>query len=115
VIWISILGVAPFTLVLPYVGHTMTAVLTVPIGLILASAFPAMVVYAQELLPGKVGTISGLFFGLAFGMGGLGAATLGILADHTSVEFVFEVCAVLPLIGLLAVFLPNIEPVRKRG
>ena len=113
VIWISILGVLPFTLVLPYVGHTATALLTVPIGLILSSAFPAILVYAQELMPGKVGTISGLFFGLAFGMSGVGAATLGALADHTSVEFVFEVCAFLPAIGLLAVFLPHIEPVRR--
>jgi len=109
VIWISILGVLPFTLALPYVSLFWTAVLTVPIGLILASAFPAILVYAQELIPGKIGTISGLFFGFAFGMGGLGAASLGQLADHTSVEFVFEVCAFLPVIGLLAVLLPDLE------
>jgi len=115
VIWASILGVLPFTLALPYVGETATAILTVPIGLILASAFPAILVYAQELLPGKVGMVSGLFYGFAFGMSGLGAATLGVLADHTSVDFVFDVCAFLPLIGLLAVFLPDIEPARKRG
>jgi len=114
VIWISILGVLPFTLALPYANYVWTAVLTVPIGLILSSAFPAILVYAQELMPGKVGTISGLFFGFAFGLGGLGAASLGQLADHTSVEFVFEVCSFLPVIGLLAVLLPNIEPSAKK-
>ena len=108
VIWISILGVLPFTLALPHLGLIWTAVFTVPIGLILSSAFPAILVYAQELLPGKVGTISGLFFGLAFGFGGLGAASLGELADHTSVEFVFAVCAFLPAIGVLAVLLPDV-------
>ncbi len=91
-----------------------TAVLTVPIGLILASAFPAIIVYAQELLPGKTGTISGLFFGFAFGMGGIGAAALGQLADRTSVEFVYEVCAFLPALGLLAGLLPNLERVAER-
>ena len=115
VIWASILGVLPFTLALPYVGETATAILTVPIGLILASAFPAILVYAQELLPGKVGMVSGLFYGFAFGMSGLGAATLGVLADRTSVDFVFDVCAFLPLIGLLAVFLPDIEPARRKA
>jgi FSR family fosmidomycin resistance protein-like MFS transporter len=109
VIWVSILGVAPFTLLLPHVGLFWTAVLSVVIGLILASAFSAILVYAQELLPGKVGMIAGLFYGLAFGMGGLGSAVLGRLADLTSIGFVFEVCAFLPLIGLLTGFLPHIE------
>jgi FSR family fosmidomycin resistance protein-like MFS transporter len=108
VIWVSILGVLPFTLLLPHLNLFWTAVVTVPIGLTLASAFPAILVYAQELLPGKVGTVSGLFFGLAFGMGGLGAASLGVLADRTSVEFVFATCAFLPVIGVLAVLLPDI-------
>ena len=109
VIWISILGVAPFTLLLPHVGLLWTAVLSVIIGLILASAFSAILVYAQELVPGKVGTISGLFFGFAFGMGGIGAALLGQLADATSIETVYRVCAYLPLIGLLTAFLPTIR------
>ncbi len=112
VIWGSILGVLPFTLALPYVGLVWTVVLAVPIGLILSSAFSAIVVYAQELVPGKVGTISGLFFGFAFGMGGLGAAALGELADYTSIQFVYQVCAFLPIIGLLTAFLPNIERAR---
>lgn len=106
VIWGSILGVAPFTLVLPYVGLFGTAALSIVIGIILASAFPAILVYAQELLPGKVGAVSGLFFGLAFGMGGIGAAALGNLADATSITTVYHVCAYLPLIGLVAAFLP---------
>lgn len=111
VIWASILGVAPFTLLLPHVGLFWTAILSVVIGLILSSAFTAILVYAQELVPGKVGMIAGLFFGLAFGMGGLGSAVLGRLADMTSIEFVYKVCAFLPLIGLLAGFLPNLaEP-----
>lgn len=114
VIWASILGVLPFTLALPHVGLFWTAALTVPIGLTLASAFPAILVYAQELMPGKVGTISGLFFGFAFGMGGLGAASLGELADYTSVEFVFAVCAFLPVIGLLAVLLPDLDTSYRR-
>jgi MFS transporter, FSR family, fosmidomycin resistance protein len=109
VIWISILGVAPFTLLLPHVGLFWTAVLSVIIGLILASAFSAILVYAQELVPGKVGAISGLFFGFAFGMGGIGAALLGQLADATSIETVYQVCAYLPLIGLLTAFLPVIK------
>ncbi len=109
VIWGSILGVLPFTLVLPYVGLVWTVVLAVPIGLILSSAFSAIVVYAVELVPGKVGTISGLFFGFAFGMGGLGAAVLGWLADETSIQTVYQVCAFLPAIGLLTAFLPNLE------
>ncbi|WP_042882123.1 MFS transporter, partial [Aeromonas sp. ZOR0002] len=109
VIWISILGVAPFTLLLPHVDLFWTSVLSIVIGLILASAFSAILVYAQDLVPGKVGTISGLFFGFAFGMGGIGAALLGRLADATSIETVYQVCAYLPLIGLLTAFLPNIR------
>jgi len=113
VIWFSILGVAPFTLMLPYADLFWTITLSVIIGIILSSAFSAIVVYGQELVPGKVGTVSGLFFGLAFGMGGLGSALLGRLADHTSITFVFEVCAFLPLIGIITGFLPDIEG-RKR-
>jgi MFS transporter, FSR family, fosmidomycin resistance protein len=109
VIWISILGVAPFTLLLPYVDLFWTAVLTLIIGVILASAFSAILVYAQELVPGKVGMIAGLFFGFAFGMAGIGSAVLGRLADHTSVEYVFHVCSFLPLLGLLTGLLPDIE------
>lgn len=109
VIWVSILGVAPFTLALPHVGLFWTGVLSVVIGLILASAFSAILVYAQELVPNKVGAISGLFFGFAFGMGGIGAALLGQLADATSIETVYQVCAFLPLIGLLTAFLPTIK------
>jgi FSR family fosmidomycin resistance protein-like MFS transporter len=109
VIWGSILGVLPFTLVLPYVGLTATLILTVFIGLILSSAFSAILVYGQELMPGRIGMVSGLFFGLAFGMGGIGAAVLGELADWTSIEFVYRVCSFLPLIGLLTIFLPNVE------
>ena len=115
VIWSSILGVLPFTLALPYANLFWTAVFSAIIGMILASAFPAIVVYAQELLPGKVGMISGLFFGLAFGVAGIGAALLGELADHTSVGFVYQVCSFMPLIGLLAVFLPDIESAMRRG
>jgi FSR family fosmidomycin resistance protein-like MFS transporter len=107
VIWLSILGVAPFTLLLPYANLFWTAVLSVFIGLILASAFSAILVYAQELVPGKVGLIAGLFFGLAFGMGGIGAAVLGRLADRTSIHHVFNLCSYLPLLGLLTGFLPN--------
>jgi FSR family fosmidomycin resistance protein-like MFS transporter len=109
VIWGSIVGVLPFTLALPYVGLWATVALSVIIGFVLSSAFSAIVVYAQELVPGRVGMISGLFFGLAFGMGGIGAAALGELADWTSIEFVYRVCSFLPFIGLLAAFLPNIE------
>ena len=109
VIWISILGVTPFTLLLPYTDLFWTAVLTLIIGVILASAFSAILVYAQELVPGKVGMIAGLFFGFAFGMAGIGSAVLGRLADHTSVEYVFHVCSFLPLLGLLTGFLPDIE------
>ncbi|KMO27435.1 Fosmidomycin resistance protein [Methylobacterium variabile] len=110
VIWGSILGVLPFTLALPHANLFWTVVLTVPIGMILASAMPAILVYAQELLPGRVGLVGGLFFGFAFGMGGLGAAVLGELADHTSIEFVYGVCAFLPAVGLLAAFLPRLDP-----
>lgn len=109
VIWFSILGALPFTLALPYANEFWTVVLMVPIGLILSSAFSAILVYAQELLPGRVGTVAGLFFGLAFGMGGIGAALLGELADHTSISFVYRLCAFLPAIGLLAAFLPRLE------
>jgi FSR family fosmidomycin resistance protein-like MFS transporter len=109
VIWCSILGVLPFTLVLPYANLFWTGVLSIVIGVILASAFSAILVYAQELMPGKIGMISGLFFGLAFGMGGVGAALLGNLADHTSIAFVYKLCSFLPAIGLLTGFLPNLE------
>jgi len=108
VIWFSILGVAPFTLLLPHVNLFWTTILSVFIGFILSSAFSAILVYAQELMPGKVGMVSGLFFGFAFGMGGIGSAVLGVLADHTSIIFVYNVCAFLPLIGLITGFLPNI-------
>jgi FSR family fosmidomycin resistance protein-like MFS transporter len=109
VIWVSILGVLPFTLMLPYASLRVTEILSVIIGLVLASAFSAILVYAQDLAPGRVGAISGLFFGLAFGMGGIGAAVLGKLADATSIEFVYRVCAFLPAIGLLTAFLPNLD------
>lgn len=113
VIWFSILGALPFTLALPHVNEFWTVVLMVPIGLILSSAFSAILVYAQELLPGRVGTVAGLFFGLAFGMGGIGAALLGELADMTSIRFVYELCAFLPAIGLLTAFLPRLEQKRS--
>lgn len=115
VIWISILGVAPFSLLLPHANLFWTGVLIVPIGIILASAFSAILVYAQELIPGKVGLVAGLFFGFAFGMGGLGSALLGRLADHTSIEYVYSVCAFLPLIGILTWFLPNIGSGKRKG
>jgi FSR family fosmidomycin resistance protein-like MFS transporter len=114
VIWASILGIAPFTLALPYVGLSASAVLTVIIGFMLASAFPAIVVYAQELIPGRIGTISGLFFGLAFGLAGIGAAVLGWLADLWGIVAVYKICAFLPLIGLLAVFLPDLKKMELR-
>jgi len=107
VIWVSILGVFPFTVLLPYANLFWTGVLTILIGLILSSAFSAIVVYAQDLMPGRVGMVAGLFFGLAFGMAGLGAAVLGKLADLTSIEYVYRLCSFLPLIGLLAYFLPS--------
>jgi FSR family fosmidomycin resistance protein-like MFS transporter len=109
VIWASILGVLPFTLALPYANLLWTGVLSVVIGLVLASAFSAILVYAQELVPGRIGMISGLFFGLAFGIAGVGAALLGTLADHTSIRFVYSVCSFLPAIGLMAGGLPNLE------
>ena len=109
VIWGSILGVLPFTLIMPYVGLAATIVLSILIGLIISSAFSAIVVYAQELMPGRVGMVSGLFFGLAFGMAGIGAAVLGQVIDYTSIGFVYRVCSFLPLIGLLTAFLPDIK------
>jgi len=113
IIWISILGAAPFTLLLPYANLFFTPILAICIGLLISSAFSAILVYAQELMPGKVGMISGLFFGLAFGMGGLGSALLGTLADHTSISYMFDVCSYLPLIGILTGFLPDIEKKNK--
>ncbi len=113
VIWFSVLGALPFTLMLPYANLFWTGILTVCIGLVLASAFPAIVVYAQELLPGRVGTIAGLFFGLSFGLGGIGAAVLGVVADATSITFVYKICAFLPAIGLLAGFLPNFKAQKR--
>jgi FSR family fosmidomycin resistance protein-like MFS transporter len=109
VIWFSILGVAPFTMMLPYVGLLWTGILSFLIGLILASAFSAILVFAQELMPGKIGAVSGLFFGFAFGMGGIGAAVLGSVADRHGIEFVYRLCAYLPLLGITAALLPNIE------
>jgi len=115
VIWWSILGALPFTLMLPYANLFWTSILTVAIGLVLASAFSAILVYAQELVPGKIGMISGLFFGFAFGIAGVGAALLGALADHTSIYFVYRICSFLPAIGLLTAMLPEVEPGRARG
>ena len=109
VIWVSILGIAPFTLMLPYVDLMWVGILTFVIGLILSSAFSAIVVFAQELMPGNVGAVSGLFFGFAFGIGGIGAAVLGGIADTHGIEFVYRICAYLPLLGMVAAFLPNIE------
>ena len=114
VIWFSILGTLPFTLALPYVDYTWTVILTVVIGIILASAFSAIVVFAQELVPGRIGLIAGLFFGVAFGIGGIGVAALGVLADHTSIAFIFKLCSFLPFMGLFAVFLPPIGKGRGR-
>ncbi|KEO59150.1 MFS transporter [Thalassospira permensis] len=113
VIWVSILGALPFALILPYVGLGATVMLSIAIGLILSSAFSAIVVYAHELVPGRIGMISGLFFGLAFGLGGIGAAILGVMADHFGLGLVYQVCAWLPAIGFLAIFLPDIEHVDK--
>ncbi len=115
VIWVSILGVLPFTLLMPYANLMWTGVLTVIIGMILASAFSAIVVFAQELVPGRIGAISGLFFGLAFGVAGLGAALLGQLADAKGIDTVYHVCSFLPAIGLLTAFLPTLEPARKKS
>ena len=112
VIWCSILGVLPFTLVLPYANLFWTSILSVIIGLILASAFSAILVYAQELMPGRIGAVSGLFFGFAFGLGGVGSALLGKLADLTGIDFVYHVCAYLPAIGILTAFLPELGPAR---
>ena len=113
VIWVSILGILPFTLVLPYANLYLTAVLTVIIGFILASAFPAIIVYAQELLPGRVGMVSGLFFGLAFGIAGIAAAVLGIVADRKGIDFVYWFCSFMPTLGLLTIFLPKLEQRKK--
>ena len=113
VIWISILGALPFTLLLPHADLFWTTVLSVIIGFVMASAFPAIVVYAQELLPGNVGMVAGLFFGYSFGIAGLGAAALGVLADHTGIAFVYQVCAFLPAIGIFAIFLPHQPGNRK--
>ena len=113
VIWGSILGVLPFTIALPHMNLIWTVILTVPIGIILASAFAAIVVYGQELIPGKVGMVAGLFFGFAFGMGGIGAAVLGELADWTSITFVYQICAFLPALGLFAAFLPDLGGKRR--
>jgi FSR family fosmidomycin resistance protein-like MFS transporter len=115
VIWGSILGVAPFALALPFADLSWTTALTILIGFVLSSAFSAILVYAQELIPGKVGTVSGLFFGFAFGMGGLGAAGLGLLADATSIDVVFRVCAFLPLLGVVAILLPDTRPASRKA
>jgi FSR family fosmidomycin resistance protein-like MFS transporter len=109
VLWFSVLGALPFTLALPHVGLYASAVLTIFIGLVLSSTTSTIIVFAQELVPHRFGMISGVFFGVAFGIGGLGAAALGRLADYTSIEFVYQVCAFLPAIGLLAVFLPDMR------
>lgn len=114
IIWISILGAAPFTLVLPHVGLTLTVLLAIIIGVIISSAFSAILVYATDLVPGKIGMIAGLFFGFAFGIAGLGSAFLGWLADYTSIEYVFQICAYLPLIGIVTWFLPNVKGARDR-
>jgi len=115
IIWISILGAAPFTLLLPFANLFWTGILAVLIGVIISSAFSAILVYATDLVPDKVGMIAGLFFGFAFGMGGVGSALLGWLADHTSINYVFKICAFLPLIGIITGFLPNVESQRKRS
>ena len=112
VIWVSILGCAPFTLLLPHVSLGWTVALSIVIGVVLASAFPAIIVYAQDMLTHRIGMISGLFYGFSFGLGGLGAALLGVLADHFGISFVYQVCAFLPLLGLFAAFLPDIRPPR---
>jgi FSR family fosmidomycin resistance protein-like MFS transporter len=108
-IWISILGALPFTLALPYADLFWTGVLTIIIGMLMASAFPAILVYAHELIPGRVGLVSGMFFGLAFGLGGLGAAVLGHVADSQGIAFIYQLCSYLPALGLVAFFLPNFD------
>jgi FSR family fosmidomycin resistance protein-like MFS transporter len=113
VIWFSILGALPFTLALPHVGLAASAVLTIIIGLILASATSSIIVFAQELVPHRFGMISGVFFGFAFGIGGLGAAVLGKVADHSGITFVYQICALLPALGLLAVFLPKMPKLAR--
>ena len=113
VIWLSILGALPFTLILPYADYNWTIALTFVIGVIMASAFSAIVVFAQELVPGRVGMIAGLFFGFAFGVGGIGAALLGLVADKTGIEFVYKVCSFLPLLGLMTIFLPDVGKGRR--
>ncbi|KEP69454.1 Fosmidomycin resistance protein [Thioclava dalianensis] len=115
VIWASILGVLPFTLILPHVGLTPTVLLSAVIGFTIASAFPTILVYGQDLMPGRVGMVSGLFFGLAFGIGGIGAAMLGALADWKGITFVFDLCSVLPVIGILAAFLPDTRVLEREG
>jgi MFS transporter, FSR family, fosmidomycin resistance protein len=115
VIWVSILGVSPFTILLPYADLTWTAILVFIVGLTIASAFSAILVFAQELLPGRVGMVSGSFFGLAFGIGGIGAALLGMLADAHGIQYVYKVCSFLPLIGLLAAFLPDLRTPRRHA
>lgn len=114
VIWFSVLGAAPFTLALPYVDMHLTGILIVIIGLIISSAFPAILVYAQELLPKKLGMVSGLFYGFAFGMGGVGSAVLGLWADATSIQYIYHICSFLPLIGVIAYFLPNMQKVKYK-
>jgi FSR family fosmidomycin resistance protein-like MFS transporter len=113
VIWFSILGVLPFTLALPYADLFWTRILTIFIGLILASAFSAIVVFAQELVPGRVGMIAGIFFGFAFGMGGIAAAVLGVIADVKGIDYVYTICSFLPLLGLLTIFLPSLKDSRR--
>lgn len=109
VIWASILGAAPFSLLMPHANLAWTIVLSFFVGLMLSSAFPAILLYAQELLPTKLGLVSGLFFGFAFGVAGVASAVLGNLADHTSIEYVYDVCAYMPLLGLVTFFLPNLK------
>ena len=113
VIWGSILGAAPFTLMLPYANLFLTIVLAIIIGFVISSAFSAILVYATDLMPGKVGMIAGIFFGLSFGLGGIGSAFFGWLADKTSIEFIFQISTLLPLLGIIAGFLPNIEGSQK--
>ena len=109
IIWFSVFGATPFALLLPYVNLFWTDVLMIIIGMIISSAFPAIIVYAQELIPKKLGMISGLFYGFAFGMGALGSALLGVLADHTSIQYVYHICSFLPIIGVICYFLPNLK------